>query len=217
MADERHGRLEAVTGHGQETRSLVFALDAPLRFAPGQFVSCLIPHDGARIVRPYTIASNPEESERIELLLDRVPGGPGSGWLFALPLGGQLAFTGPWGVFTLERAPDAEAVFVAIGTGIAPIRPMLHRASSSATRPLRLLYATTNPVYRDELAALPGVTLELIPPAGVVDAVRARWVDADADRSRRFFLCGVGGVVPRLRDLLRGAGYERRAVQYERW
>jgi hypothetical protein len=27
----------------------------------------------------------------------------------------------------------------------------------------------------------------------------------------------VGDIVPRLRDLLRRAGYERRAVQYEKW
>ena len=47
--------------------------------------------------------------------------------------------------------------------------------------------------------------------------VRARWIDGDAVRDRRFFLCGVGAGVIALRDLLRGAGYERRAVRYEQW
>jgi ferredoxin-NADP reductase len=42
-------------------------------------------------------------------------------------------------------------------------------------------------------------------------------VDADGDRSRHFFICGIGPLVPALRDLLRRAGYERRAVQYEKW
>ena len=37
------------------------------------------------------------------------------------------------------------------------------------------------------------------------------------DASRHFFVCGVGEIVPRLRGLLRGAGYERRAVHYEKW
>jgi ferredoxin-NADP reductase len=46
---------------------------------------------------------------------------------------------------------------------------------------------------------------------------QARWIDADGDRSRHLYICGVGKGVIRLRDLLRGAGYERRAVHYEQW
>ena len=45
----------------------------------------------------------------------------------------------------------------------------------------------------------------------------ARWIVADADRTRQFYICGVGDGVIQLRDLLRGSGYERRAVHYERW
>ena len=49
------------------------------------------------------------------------------------------------------------------------------------------------------------------------DLAQARWVAGDADRTRHFYICGVGKGVIRLRDLLRGAGYERRAVHYEQW
>jgi hypothetical protein len=51
----------------------------------------------------------------------------------------------------------------------------------------------------------------------LVDQVQRRWVLADEDRSRHFFVCGVGAGVLKLRDLLRRAGYERRAVRYEQW
>ncbi len=47
--------------------------------------------------------------------------------------------------------------------------------------------------------------------------IQTRWIDADSDRSRQFYVCGVGKGVLRLRDLLRAAGYERRAVRYEQW
>jgi ferredoxin-NADP reductase len=40
---------------------------------------------------------------------------------------------------------------------------------------------------------------------------------ADSNRTRQFYVCGVGKAVTRIRDLLRGAGYERRAVHYEQW
>jgi ferredoxin-NADP reductase len=53
--------------------------------------------------------------------------------------------------------------------------------------------------------------------AQLFDEIKRRWVDADGDRSRYFYVCGVGKGVLRIRDLLRGAGYERRAVHYEQW
>ena len=44
-----------------------------------------------------------------------------------------------------------------------------------------------------------------------------RYVHADTDRTRHFWICAVGDVVRRLREALRAAGYERRAVRYEQW
>ncbi len=224
MAVEREARLERIVDHGADARSLFLRLAAPLAFRPGQFVSCLLPVDGG-IIRPYSIASDPEEAERLELLLNLVPGGPGSHHLFGLAPGATIRFTGPWGTFVLDRAPAAEAVFIAEGTGIAPIRPMLRRALATApTHPLRLLYATTSAehaVYRAELEAMahahPAFHFARVPAAALEVEVRRRWVDTDADRSRHFFICGVGSIVPTLRDLLRRAGYARRAVQYEKW
>jgi len=217
MAEERTAVLAAVQEHGGERRSLFLDVPGGVAFRPGQFLSCLLPVGGERLIRPYSIASSPATPERIELLLDRVPNGPGSGYLFALPVGARIDFTGPWGTFVLDRAPEAEAVFVALGTGIAAIRPMLHRAAAGATHPLTLLYATDQPIYRDELAALPGLAVDVVAPTAAEDEVRRRWLERDADRTRQFFVCGVGDIVPRLRDLVRGGGYARRAVQYERW
>jgi ferredoxin-NADP reductase len=217
MAEERTAILESVADHGADTRSLVLRIPGGLAFRPGQFVSCLLPIDGERIIRPYSIASDPEERERVELLLNLVPGGRGSRYLFDLAAGATLQLTGPWGTFVLDRAPDAEAVFVAIETGIAPIRPMVHRAVATATHPVTLLHATAHPLYRDELAALHALRVHYVDAALVEEAVRRRYLEADGDRSRRFFICGVGEVVPRLRDALRRGGYARRAVQYEKW
>jgi ferredoxin-NADP reductase len=224
MAAEHTGRLVQVVDHGADTRSLFLHLSAPLAFRPGQFISCLLPVKG-EIIRPYSIASSPEEPDRLELLLDRVPGGPGSQYLFDQPIGTTVRFTGPWGTFVLDQAPRAETVFIADGTGIAPIHPMLRRAlATTPTHPLRLLHAASSEarlVYRTEWEGLAreqtGFTFAHVPSAALAAEVRRRWVDTDADRSRHFFICGVGSIVLALRDLLRGAGYERRAVQYEKW
>jgi ferredoxin-NADP reductase len=161
--------------------------------------------------------STPDVRE-LDVLLNLVPNGPGSHYLFARRPGDTIRFTGPWGTFVLGDLPDAETIFVAEGTGIAPIRPMLLDAVRRDRRPpLRLLYGTSLDLYRAELEALPGLTVDVVPPASVFDEAVRRWVDADADRSRHFFICGVGAPVLALRDRLRAAGYARRAVQYERW
>jgi ferredoxin-NADP reductase len=217
MAEERTAVLESVVDHGADTRSFFFRIPGGLAFRPGQFLSCLLPIGGERLIRPYSIASSPEEPERVELLLNLVPGGPGSRYLFDLTPGATLHFTGPWGTFVLDRAPDAAAVFVAVDTGIAPIRPMVRRALATAVHPVTLLYAASLPIYRDELAVLGGLRLHRIAPMITEDEVRRRYLEHDTERSRHFFICGVGDIVPRLRDALRAGGYARRAVQYEKW
>ena len=219
MPEAREARLESVVDHGRDTRSLFLRLPAGdgLRFRPGQFLSCQLPIG----IRPYSIASDPEQPELLEVCLDRVPSGAGSGHLFGLPIGGVVRFTGPWGTFTLDRAPAAETVFLADETGLAPIRPMLHRALATATRPVQLLHAATVPLWHDELARLaqahPCFTFVPLPPGTLAPEVERRFVGTDADRSRHFFVCGVGPLVTQLRDRLRASGYERRAVQYEKW
>jgi glycine betaine catabolism B len=225
MAVELQGRLEQVVEHGADTRSLFLGLPVAFDFRPGQFVSCQLPVGGETLIRPYSIASSPEENRRLELVLNLVPGGPGSHYLFGLPLGATVRFTGPWGTFVVDQAPSAETVFVADGTGIAPIRPMLRRALATATgHRLHLLAAAASPervLYRAELETMrrtsPLFSWDHVASDALVREVTRRYVERDADRSRRFFICGVGAIVPTLRDLLRRAGYERRAVQYEKW
>ena len=225
MAPEQEGRLERTTDHGWDTRSLFVRPRTPFAFRPGQFISCLLPAGGETLIRPYSIASDPEAAECLELLLNLVPGGPGSTYLLGLGSGATVRFTGPWGTFTLDRAPAAATVFIADGTGIAPIRPMLHRAlATSCGYPLHLLYAAPRPeqlVYRAELDGLArahaGFTWTSVPGTALATEVEQRFVASDGDRTRHFCICGVGPVVPALRDLLRGAGYERRGVQYEKW
>src|SRR5712691_3734231 len=216
-APELAARLERIVDHGAETRAFFLRLPAPLVFRPGQFISCLLPVGEERLIRPYSIASSPEEADCLELVVDRVPGGPGSHYLFDLQVGATLHFTGPWGTFILDRAPEAEAVFIADGTGIAPIRPMLRRALASApTHPLHLLHAgngSSPPLYREELLqlarAIPVFTVDHVEARNLLPEVRRRWVEADTDRTRHFFICGVGAMVPTLRDELRRAGYAR--------
>jgi CDP-4-dehydro-6-deoxyglucose reductase len=217
--------IERIDEIAPETRSFVLRLPAAphFTFRPGQFISCLLPI-GGELIRPYSIASDPEDAPRIEICLNLVPNGPGSHYLFSLAAGATVRFTGPWGTFILDGAPPAECVFIAAGTGIAPIRPMLRRALAGATHPVRLHYSPMSAahlLYAQELEAAARThehfTFAPLLDGSLAEDIAQRYVSGDSDRTRRFHICGVGDIVPQLRDLLRRAGYERRAVQYEKW
>ena len=226
--------LERATDLGPATKALFLRLPPGrgLDFRPGQFVSVAVPAAEKPLARAYSIASPPGEPELLELCVDLVPGGPGSTWLFGLGPGAAVELTGPWGSMLLPDPTPPACVFVAHGSAIAPLRPMIHAAlENPGARRLEVLHAATAAAgfpYRDDLEPLAGGDPRLGYDALVEDAadtdhaalgaeVERRWVSGDPDRDRHFFLCGVGPIVTRLRDLLRGAGYERRAVHYEKW
>src|SRR5580704_6334740 len=221
-----NARVEKIFDHAADTRSLFLSLTSGkhLRFVPGQFISITIPLGDETRSRPYSIASDPEDRGPFEICFNRVDGGRGVNWLFKRRVGDTIDFSGPFGTFTIDRAPEAELGFIAEGTAIAPIRPMLKRAlTSSSTRKIHLIYAAPDRghiLYAAELdeigQTVPNFSYELaISPAEKIydrlfELAEARWVAGDADRTRHLYVCGIGKGVIRLRDLLRGAGYERR-------
>jgi len=124
-------RVERIFDHTSDTRSLFLSSTGKtLRFAPGQFISISIPLGDETRSRPYTIASSPTDAGPFEICFNRVPGGRGVDWLFERRVGDTVDFAGPFGTFMLDAdpAPNLELGFIAEGTAIAPIRPILKRA-----------------------------------------------------------------------------------------
>lgn len=230
-------RIERIVEHNPRTRSLLLGVVGVSRFGftPGQFISISIPLAEGDRVRAYSIASSPQDPGPLEICLDLVPGGAGSRYLFERRAGDHLEFTGPYGTFTMASAPATETVFIAQGTAIAPIRPMIRHALGAIAHPaMRLIHAAAEQsalLFREEferaarddrLFSFDPLLVEMaeggaLCPAELRQAVEHRYVKADSRRSRHFYICGVGASVIELRDLLRGAGYQRRAVDYERW
>lgn len=111
-----------------DVRLLDLQLVEPSRmhFLPGQFVSFEVtrPEFPYPLTRAYSIASAPGSDGRIQLLVNRVGEQGGSAYLFGLEPGHLTTFRGPSGSFTLGSGAR-DLLFVATGTGIAPIRSML--------------------------------------------------------------------------------------------
>jgi benzoate/toluate 1,2-dioxygenase reductase component len=220
-------RIERIHDHYADTRSLFLTLidGRHLKFLPGQFISISIPLGDETRTRAYSIATSPERGA-FEICFNMVTGGRGVGWLFERKVGDTLEFTGPFGTFSMERAPEVEIGLIAEGTAIAPIRPIIHRAiETGALTAIHLIYGADRDehlLYRAELEQATkratNFTYEIVTASAedlyerLGEIANRRWIAADHNRTRQFWICGVGPGVIKLRDLLRGAGYERRAV-----
>ena len=93
-------------------------------FISGQFISAVAEDaNGKQQTRAYSIASAAREN-RLDLCVNRVEGGFFSNHLADLtdlPPGGSIRVHGPHGHFIM-RSPITDSIFVATGTGIAPMR-----------------------------------------------------------------------------------------------
>jgi ferredoxin-NADP reductase len=89
-------------------------------FIPGQFVSTqAVDAKGKLQTRAYSIASAPR-GNRFDLCVNRVDGGFFSNYNCDLEQGETVNFHGPHGLFLL-RKPLTDAIFIATGTGVAPM------------------------------------------------------------------------------------------------
>ncbi|MCC6380266.1 MAG: CDP-6-deoxy-delta-3,4-glucoseen reductase [Burkholderiales bacterium] len=110
-----------------------------LQFLPGQFVDFLL-KDGRR--RSFSIANPPHDDALIELHVRHIPGGLFTDPLFTQFKGREiLRLEGPLGTFTLREEADKPMIFVAGGTGFAPIKAMIeHALHHGIDRPMVLYW-----------------------------------------------------------------------------
>ena len=127
-----------------------------LSFQPGQFVQVKVPDTNH--YRRYSIASAPEELPRFELLIRVLPDGVMSDYLRAdAKIDDVLEVEGPFGSFFWRANMQAPHLFIAGGTGLAPMMAMLEVIRSSNKKKPKMLMSfgcrdKDSLFYREELA-----------------------------------------------------------------
>lgn len=96
-----------------------------IKFFPGQYVDFAVP--GTDETRSFSMANTSSlQSGQLEFVIKIYPEGLFSTFLDTdVAIGDRLDITGPFGMFTLRDAPDAELIFVGGGAGMAPILALL--------------------------------------------------------------------------------------------
>ena len=101
--------------------------DCLCQFTPGQYLE-LWAADHPWMSRAYSIGNAPREDGSVDLLLQHVPEGRFTGWIFReMRVGDVVAARGPLGTFTVCSSIDTPLLFVAGGTGFAPVKAMVEQ------------------------------------------------------------------------------------------
>ncbi len=218
-------------------RTLLFDVPGWPGHLPGQHVDVrLTAHDGYSVERSYSIAST-VEGNRVELTVQRVPGGEVSTYLCDVLLVGEpVELRGPVGGWFVWRPNDpAPVLLVGGGSGIAPLMAMVRtRAAQGSRVPFRLVYSVRTPqdvYYADELRQRSrddaGLDVRLVytrqapeqaaEPAGRLNVSTLNTHGWPADFAPSCFVCGPTGFVETVADILVALGHDARRVRTERF
>jgi len=210
---------------------------AKISFKAGQFIQFEVPVyelTSEPVYRAYSIASEPSRSGEIELEIRLVPNGICTTYVFEhLEAGDRVTINGPYGQFYL-RETEAPVIFVAGGSGNAPIRSMLYdMAEKGVSRKTVYIFGARSKrdlFLVEEMKALeeklPDFTYipSLSQPqpedgwdgeTGRVTAVLDRMIDSAADSEA--YLCGSPGMIEAVVEVLKGKGMPEEKIYYDKF
>ena len=134
-------RVEKLTLAAPDVMLVELRLPAGERFnfLPGQYIDILL-KDGRR--RTFSLANAPHDDARLQLHIRRVDGGYFTGQVFStLKERDLLRIKGPQGSFFLREESTKPMLFIAGGTGFAPIKAIIeHALASEIARPMTLYW-----------------------------------------------------------------------------
>ena len=206
-------------------------------YLPGQYVQLLTPvyeKSSEEVYRAYSIASDPADKSAIELIIRLVPGGICTTYCFEyLKVGDEVKINGPYGEFRLSDT-DAPIIFVAGGSGMAPIKCMLHYMKNTGSKRNATYYFGANKVkelclgdlmrqFESELADFRFVPVVATPEEDqnwdgerglVTEAVQRNVQNASECEA---YLCGSPGMIDATIEVLKKLGVGEDKIFYDKF
>lgn len=200
-------------------------------FIPGQFITLDLPiHEKPnKRIRSYSIASWPDGTNVVELVIVLLEGGLGTNYLFnKIDVGSDLTLRGPQGVFTLDDDDLKKEIFmICTGTGIAPFRSMAHyiKLHNVPHNKLYLIFGTrkkSDLLYYEEMKNLQLENFYYIPTLSREDwdgrkgYVHAIYEELCASKQPALFLlCGWKVMIDEAKQRILALGYDKKSIHQE--
>ena len=228
-------RIEVAEG----TMAFAFERPANFSFTAGQFLTVTLSNPPYNDIkgdrRTFTIASPPQEAERLQITT-RMTGSALKRSLAEMTLGTPVELFGPAGSFTLHKGSSMPAVFIAGGIGITPFRSMIHDVfAHHLPYQITLVYSNRNPegaAFHDEFLKIAEAhtKFKYVPTMTHADKSHQTWsglrryVDADFLREHIgdimtpiFYIAGPPGMVAGIVKAVIEAGTDSARVRSEKF
>jgi Na+-transporting NADH:ubiquinone oxidoreductase subunit F len=208
-------------------------------FIPGQYVIISLDgfttQGGMLVKRSYSIASSPLEKGYLDLCITIVHEMGMSGHMHRTKVGDQVIVLGPFGQFTLKEPISDNLTFISAGSGVAPMRGMVHYVYEKYPnwdKNVWFFFGFRIPedyIFQKELELLTKEkpNFHLIPSLSTVDPVP--W-EGDRGRiqtilhkyitnakDRDYYLCGPPAMVSDTVAMLKSMGAEESRIYKEQW
>ncbi len=222
-------------------RVKLFTLELPSggNFKAGQHYDVrLTAPDGYQAQRSYSLASSPGNTNLIEIAIELIDDGEVSSYFHdSVEPGEMIEVRGPiGGHFTWEPSHTKSSIFIAGGSGIAPIISMLrHRFTVKNNAPALLLFSVRTEddiLYREELERMSDNDPSLHVVTTVTRGTSKDWIG----NTRRIdqgmidfalvntgvkpesaYVCGGSGFVESIADILLDTGLDFKQIHIERF
>ncbi len=158
-------KIEKIFQETPDVRTLIFRLDEPIDYKPGQFLmigkDMMYNGEMKRIKRAFSISSSPVTKDHLEITVKKEEHGLFTPVIFQQKTGDFLEASGPFGMFVFnDDIPEKykEIALIAGGTGIAPLRGIFNYILKNNIKiKITLLYSAKTPehiIYKNELQEL---------------------------------------------------------------
>jgi ferredoxin-NADP reductase len=173
----QNAKVVSIRAETPHAKTLRLALTTPAPHRAGQhFVVRLTAPDGYTASRSYSVASPPDDTNEIELTIERLADGEVSPFLCdEVEVGDDLEVRGPIGGWFVWNG-DAPALLIGGGSGVVPLMAMLRMARRDGRADLlKVVVSARSPedlYYADEIMG-PETTLVFtrVAPAGYARAI----------------------------------------------
>lgn len=207
----------------------VLSLEEPaeINFKAGQFLNIKINNTDWK---PYSICSAPPIKKEIEIVVDVSPKGEGSVFFEKLKKGEEVLGSGPFGTFTISKSHN-DCVFIATGSGIAPIRSMISDLLENKSKKKIMLFfgvRHNNDIYffkefEDWEKQYPNFKFygTLSKPEEDWKGLRGRvteYLEKIGDfQQKEYYLCGAPETVNALKIYIVSSGVKEENIHYEQY
>ncbi len=228
--------LETIFQLSPTVRTFRLRLPEPASFQAGQFCMVHVPRDGKFQKKAYSICSSPFETGYLDLCIKLVEGGMATTWFWSLKEGDKLTVTLPYGAFLIkEEEKKSELVFVATGTGLAPLRCMIRDlVHEGFQQPMTLIFGVRYEdelIYADEFRELektqknfkyiPTISRPKNTPqpwTGEVGYVQDKLKKFVSDPAgKRVYVCGLVPMIEGVQKAAEEIGFDKKSVHFEKY